>query len=78
MQFLRGMHSFGALVSPLVVSAFDLSQYRHLVDVGGATGHIAQAACLKYPRMKATGAEAGSNCHPLVQCLGLLKLDASS
>jgi acetylserotonin N-methyltransferase len=57
MQFLRGMHSLGTLVSPIVITAFDLSRYTHLVDVGGATGHIAQAACLKYPNMRATGTD---------------------
>jgi acetylserotonin N-methyltransferase len=52
-QFLKGMHGFGVLSSPLVISAFDLSAYRVFVDVGGATGHLAVAALEQYPNMKA-------------------------
>ena len=33
--FLTGMHGFGMLSSPAVVRAFDLSRFRHLVDLGG-------------------------------------------
>ena len=40
--------------SPLVVRAFDLSGYHHLVDLGGATGHLAIAACQLYPNLRAT------------------------
>jgi acetylserotonin N-methyltransferase len=39
--------------SPKVVAAFDLSRYRRLVDVGGATGHLAIAACRHYPGLRA-------------------------
>jgi acetylserotonin N-methyltransferase len=53
-SFLAGMHGFGQTTSALVVRAFDLSRFRHLVDLGGATGHLALAACLAYPEMKAT------------------------
>jgi acetylserotonin N-methyltransferase len=53
-DFLLGMHGFGMLTSPKVVSAFDLSRFRHLVDLGGATGHLAIAACERYPEMRAT------------------------
>jgi O-methyltransferase domain/Dimerisation domain len=53
-EFLRGMHGFGIMSSPPVVAAFDLSRFHHLVDLGGATGHLASAACNKYPEMKAT------------------------
>ena len=49
--FLRGMHGFGQLSSPAVVAAFDLSGFRRLVDLGGATGHLAIAACERYPRL---------------------------
>jgi acetylserotonin N-methyltransferase len=52
-QFLKGMHGFGMLSSPRVVSAFDLSSYRKFVDVGGATGHLAIAALEQYPNMEA-------------------------
>lgn len=51
--FLKGMHGFGMLTSPLVVLAFDLSPYRRLIDVGGATGHLALAALERYPQMRA-------------------------
>jgi acetylserotonin N-methyltransferase len=53
-DFLMGMHGFGMLTSPKVVTAFDLSRYRHLVDLGGATGHLAIAACEHYGGMQAT------------------------
>jgi acetylserotonin N-methyltransferase len=51
--FLQGMHGFGTLSSPLVVSAFDLSRFKTFVDLGGATGHLAIAACERYPRLNA-------------------------
>jgi len=53
-EFLRGMHGFGTLSSPRVVEAFDLSSFRMLVDLGGATGHLAIAACTCYPELRAT------------------------
>ncbi|HUI54840.1 MAG TPA: methyltransferase [Bryobacteraceae bacterium] len=52
-DFLRGMHGFGRLTSPRVVAAFDLSRFRRLVDLGGATGHLAIAACEHYPDLRA-------------------------
>ncbi len=53
-EFLLGMHGFGQISSPEVVAAFDLSGYRRLVDLGGATGHLAVAACRRYPQLRAT------------------------
>jgi acetylserotonin O-methyltransferase len=53
-EFLMGMHGFGMITSPKVVSAIDLSRFRHLVDLGGATGHLAMAACARYPELQAT------------------------
>ena len=53
-EFLMGMHGFGQLCSPAVVSAFDLSRFQHLVDLGGATGHLAEAARRRYPNMRTT------------------------
>jgi acetylserotonin O-methyltransferase len=47
--FLEGMHGLGLLSSAKVVEAFDLSRFRQLVDLGGATGHLAIAACERYP-----------------------------
>jgi acetylserotonin O-methyltransferase len=52
-DFLQGMNGFGILSSPLVVSAFDLSRFKKFVDLGGATGHLAIAACERYPEMNA-------------------------
>jgi acetylserotonin N-methyltransferase len=48
------MHGFGQLASPPAVHAFDLSRFTHLVDLGGATGHLAIAACEAYPNLRAT------------------------
>jgi acetylserotonin N-methyltransferase len=53
-DFLMGMHGFGMISSPAVIGAFDLSRFTSLVDLGGATGHLALAAREKYPAMKAT------------------------
>ena len=52
-EFLMGMHGFGLISSPRVVAAFDLSGYRRLADLGGATGHLAVAACRRYPHLRA-------------------------
>jgi len=52
-EFLMGMHGFGLISSPRIVAAFDLSRFRSLVDLGGATGHLAIAACERYPAMRA-------------------------
>ena len=52
-DFLRGMHGFGMLTSPAVAAAFDLSRFRRFADLGGATGHLAIAACERYPQLRA-------------------------
>jgi acetylserotonin N-methyltransferase len=52
-DFQRGMHGFGRLSSPAVIAAFDLSQFRRLVDLGGGTGHLAEAARQQYPNLEA-------------------------
>jgi acetylserotonin O-methyltransferase len=52
-EFLMGMHGQGLISSPQVVAAFDLSRYRRLVDLGGATGHLAIAACQRYSNLRA-------------------------
>jgi acetylserotonin N-methyltransferase len=52
-DFLLGMHGNGRLSSPAVVAAFDLSRYRRLVDLGGASGHLALAAVERYPGLRA-------------------------
>jgi acetylserotonin N-methyltransferase len=51
-DFLSGMDGFGQLSSPAVVAAFDLSRFRRLVDLGGGTGHLALAACARYPELQ--------------------------
>ena len=33
-------------------AAFDLSRFRRLVDLGGATGHLTIAACERYPELR--------------------------
>jgi len=53
-EFLKGMHGFGQLCSPAVVSAFDLGRFHHLVDLGGASGHLAAAARERYPGLHTT------------------------
>ncbi|HWC95087.1 MAG TPA: class I SAM-dependent methyltransferase [Candidatus Sulfopaludibacter sp.] len=50
-DFVRGMHGFGMLTSPKVAAAFDLSGFHRLVDLGGATGHLAIACCERYPNL---------------------------
>jgi acetylserotonin N-methyltransferase len=52
-EFILGMHGFGQISSPEVVKAFDLAEFRRLVDLGGATGHLAVAACRRYPHLRA-------------------------
>jgi acetylserotonin N-methyltransferase len=51
-EFLLGKHGFGCLSSPAVVSAFDLSRFQKLVDLGGATGHLPMAAAARYPKLE--------------------------
>lgn len=51
-EFLMGMHGFGLISSPHVVAAFDLSRYSRFVDLGGATGHLAIAACQRYANLQ--------------------------
>jgi acetylserotonin N-methyltransferase len=51
-EFQKGMHGFGRLSSPAVVAAFDLSRFHRLVDLGGGTGHLAQAARERYPQLQ--------------------------
>jgi len=51
-EFLMGMHGFGLISSPHVVAAFDLGRFSTFVDLGGATGHLAIAACERYPNLR--------------------------
>ncbi|HLG99063.1 MAG TPA: methyltransferase [Bryobacteraceae bacterium] len=52
-EFQRGMHGFGRITSPAVVAAFDLSRFRRLVDLGGGSGHLAEAARERYSNLQA-------------------------
>jgi acetylserotonin O-methyltransferase len=52
-EFLMGMHGFGTLSSPVVVNSIDLSRFRTMIDLGGATGHLAIAACQRYTDLQA-------------------------
>ncbi len=52
-DFLKGMHGFGRLSSPAVAAAFDLSRFHRLIDLGGASGHLAEAVRERYPQMQA-------------------------
>jgi acetylserotonin N-methyltransferase len=51
-EFLMGMHGYGLMSSPKVVAAFDLSRFRCICDLGGATGQLAIAACQRYPQLR--------------------------
>jgi acetylserotonin N-methyltransferase len=52
-EFMKGMHGFGRLSSPAVVAAFDLSRFHRLIDLGGGTGHLTEAARARYPNLEA-------------------------
>ena len=52
-EFLLGMHGYGLISSPAVAAAFDLSRFRRIVDLGGATGHLPVAILERYPHMDA-------------------------
>ncbi len=56
-DFIAGMHGFGLLSSPAVVAAFDLSAFHRLVDLGGATGHLAMSAVDRFPNLTAAVVE---------------------
>ena len=54
LRFMNAMHSTCSFSSEPLVSAFDLSEYRHMVDIGGSTGHTAVAACRLYKDLSVT------------------------
>jgi acetylserotonin N-methyltransferase len=47
------MHGFGRISSPAVAAAFDLSRFHRLIDLGGASGHLAEAVRERYPHIQA-------------------------
>lgn len=51
-EFQKGMHGFGRISSPAVVSAFELRRFHRLIDLGGGTGHLADAARARYPHLQ--------------------------
>lgn len=51
-EFLNGMHGFGMLTSPAIAAAFDLSRFHRFVDLGGASGHLAEAIQRRYPHIE--------------------------
>ncbi len=51
-QFLLGMHSYGLISSPQVVNAVNLGRYRTFCDLGGASGHLAVAACQRWANLR--------------------------
>jgi acetylserotonin O-methyltransferase len=52
-EFLKGMHGFGRISSPAVAAAFDLGRFRRLIDLGGASGHLADAVRDRYSQIHA-------------------------
>jgi acetylserotonin O-methyltransferase len=52
-EFLKGMHGFGRISSPAVAAAFDLTRFQRMIDLGGASGHLAEAVHQRYPQMQA-------------------------
>jgi acetylserotonin N-methyltransferase len=50
--FIMGMHGLGLSTSPAVVRAFDLSGFRTMADLGGATGHLVIEACETLPHLR--------------------------
>lgn len=50
--FIMGMHGFGTLSSPAVAQAFDLSGFKTVADLGGATGHLTIALCERYNQLR--------------------------
>lgn len=51
-EFLMGMHGYGVISSPVLVNSVDLSSFRTLVDLGGATGHLTIAACRRWSNLR--------------------------
>lgn len=51
-DFMNGMHSFAQLSASAVLTAFDLSRFSSIVDLGGGTGAMMAAACEIYNKPK--------------------------
>jgi hypothetical protein len=53
-QFLRMMDSVSTPLAPLLATSVDWSQFRELVDVGGARGNLAARLVRAHPHLSAT------------------------
>ena len=53
-QYLRMMDSVNTLLAPVLADAIDWSEYRQLVDVGGARGNLAAHLVRAHPHLTAT------------------------
>lgn len=53
-SFLMGMFNIAMKVAPRIVAAMDLSQRRHLLDLGGGPGTYAIHFCRANPQLRAT------------------------
>ena len=53
-SFLMGMFNLAMNLAPIIVPKIDLSNRRHLLDLGGGPGTYAIHFCLHNPRLKAT------------------------
>ncbi|MDY6855311.1 MAG: methyltransferase [Thermodesulfobacteriota bacterium] len=52
--FLMGMFNMAMMLAPMIVNNIDLSNKRHMLDLGGGPGTYAIHFCLKNPQLKAT------------------------
>jgi O-methyltransferase domain/Dimerisation domain len=53
-SFLMGMYTLAIQLAPRIVETVDLSDRKHLLDLGGGPGTYAVHFCLKNPRLRAT------------------------
>lgn len=53
-RFIHGMHSFANTTCDAVFNAFDLSKFKHVVDLGGGTGAFTASCVQRYPSVQAT------------------------
>ncbi|MDB4929006.1 MAG: O-methyltransferase [Myxococcaceae bacterium] len=51
---MRGQHNLALLVGHSLGGAYDFSQHRHLLDLGGGTGAMAISVCALHPSLRAT------------------------
>jgi hypothetical protein len=53
-SFNDGMTNISALTAPAILEAYDFSEIRKLVDVGGGHGHLLRSVLKRYPRIEGT------------------------